>query len=129
MDVLLESPEGWTNLRELGGVGPSTERIIKEILDTGSSRSYERLLVGGNLSGQPLMENVRRNIILSANLDKDLEEASRMLGEKKSAIIRNALVYYFDYLDLSIAKERAAKYEAGVHKGLTAEEVKKALDL
>lgn len=75
------------------------------------------------------MENIRRNIILSVNLDNDLEEASRLLGEKKSTIIRNALVYYFDYLDLSIAKERAAKYESGVHKGLTAEEVKKELDI
>ncbi len=75
------------------------------------------------------MEIIRRNIILSANLDKELEEASQMLGEKKSTIIRNALVYYFDYLDLSIAKERAAKYESGMHKGLTAAEVKKVLDI
>ena len=75
------------------------------------------------------MENIRRNIILSANLDKDLEEVSQMLGEKKSTIIRNAMVYYFDFLDLSIAKERAAKYESGLHKGLTAEEVKKELDI
>ncbi len=52
-----------------------------------------------------------------------------MLGEKKSTIIRNAMVYYFDFLDLSIAKERAAKYESGLHKGLTAEEVKKELDI
>lgn len=51
LDVPLESPEGWKNLRMLGGVGSANERIIKEILDTGCSRSYERLLVGGNLSG------------------------------------------------------------------------------
>jgi predicted DNA-binding protein len=75
------------------------------------------------------MENIRRNIILSANLNKDLEEASQILGENKSTIIRNALVYYFDFLDLTIAKERAAKYESGIHKGLTAEEVKKELDI
>lgn len=46
LDVPLEYPEGWKNLRRLGGLGPATERIIKEILDTGSSRKYERLLIG-----------------------------------------------------------------------------------
>jgi DNA repair photolyase len=34
-----------TKLRGLSGVGPSTERLIREILDTGTSRLYERLLV------------------------------------------------------------------------------------
>lgn len=34
-----------TRLRGLSGVGPSTERLIREILDTGTSRLYERLLV------------------------------------------------------------------------------------
>ena len=51
LDVPLESPEGWKNLRRLGGVGPSTERLIREILETGSAGVYERLLVGGNPSG------------------------------------------------------------------------------
>ncbi len=51
LEVPLESPEGWKNLRQLGGVGPVTERTIKEILDTGTSRVYERLLVGRNPSG------------------------------------------------------------------------------
>lgn len=50
MDIPLESPDGWKHLRRLGGVGPSTERIIKEVLDTGSSPAYERVLAGGNLS-------------------------------------------------------------------------------
>lgn len=51
LDVPLESPEGWKNLRRLGGIGPSTERLIREILDTGSARAYERILVGQNPSG------------------------------------------------------------------------------
>ena len=51
LEVPLESPEGWKNLRQLGGVGPATERIIIEITDTGTSRVYERLLRGGNPSG------------------------------------------------------------------------------
>ena len=51
LDTPLESPESWKNLRRLGGVGPATERIIKEILDTGTSRTYERILRGGNPSG------------------------------------------------------------------------------
>ena len=33
-------------LREVNGVGPSTERIILEILEKGSSSYYEKLLIG-----------------------------------------------------------------------------------
>lgn len=50
LEIPLESPEAWKNLRQLGAVGLSTERIIKEILDTGSSEVYERVLIGGNIS-------------------------------------------------------------------------------
>ncbi len=34
------------DLRALKGVGPTTERLIKEILETGSSKYYQRLLYG-----------------------------------------------------------------------------------
>jgi DNA polymerase/3'-5' exonuclease PolX len=50
LEVPLESPDGWKHLRRLGGVGPSTERILKEILDTGTSQVYEKVLVGKNIS-------------------------------------------------------------------------------
>ena len=50
LEVPLESPEGWKNLRRLGGVGPATERMIKEMMDTGTSRTYESILRGGNPS-------------------------------------------------------------------------------
>jgi DNA repair photolyase len=36
------------NLRQINGVGPATERIILEILETGSSSYYEKLLAGKN---------------------------------------------------------------------------------
>ncbi len=51
LEIPLESPAAWKHLRSLGGVGPATERIIKTILDTGTSPVYERLLRGGNPSG------------------------------------------------------------------------------
>lgn len=50
LEIPLESPEAWKNLRRLGAVGPSTERIIKEVLDTGTSQVYERVLIGENIS-------------------------------------------------------------------------------
>jgi hypothetical protein len=51
LDLPLESPEAWKNLRALGGVGPATERLIKTILDTGSAPAYESLLRGGRPAG------------------------------------------------------------------------------
>jgi len=50
LDVPLEKPEAWKSLRRLGGIGGSTERIVKDIMDTGRSRVYERILVGGRPS-------------------------------------------------------------------------------
>ncbi len=51
LSLPLEDPAAWKSLRSLSGVGPSGERVIKQILDTGTSPAYERLLVGRNLSG------------------------------------------------------------------------------
>jgi hypothetical protein len=47
MDVPLDSSDGWKHLRRLGGVGASTERMIKSILDTGDDPMYRRVLTGG----------------------------------------------------------------------------------
>ncbi|MDD3981099.1 MAG: hypothetical protein RBT72_00845 [Spirochaetia bacterium] len=70
---------------------------------------------------------VRRNIILSENLDKSLGEAATLLGEKKSGIISRALAQYLDRLDLEIARERASDYEANPASVLSAEELRRRL--
>ena len=36
------------NLRQINGVGATTERIILEILETGTSSYYEKLITGKN---------------------------------------------------------------------------------
>ena len=72
---------------------------------------------------------VRRNIILSDSLDKSLGEAAVLLGEKKSGIVSKALAQYLDRLDLEIARERAAEYEAKPESSLGADELRRRLDL
>ncbi len=74
------------------------------------------------------MENVRRNFILPIDLDLDLNNFAKNLGNSKSHIVIKALERYFDYLDLLVAKERADKFEAGVHKGISSKELKKKLE-
>ncbi|PKL06464.1 MAG: hypothetical protein CVV53_04145 [Spirochaetae bacterium HGW-Spirochaetae-9] len=72
---------------------------------------------------------VRRNIILSDSLDRSLSEAATLLAEKKSGIVSKALAQYLDRLDLSIARERAAEYEANPEMSLSANEVRHRLDI
>lgn len=72
---------------------------------------------------------VRRNFMLPDNLDRSLDEAATLLGEKKSGIVSKALAQYFDRLDLDLARERAAAYEADPASALSAEELRKKLGL
>jgi len=72
---------------------------------------------------------VRRNIILSESLDRSLGEAATLLGEKKSGIVSKALAQYLDRLDLLIAHERVAEYEANPESSLRADELRRRLDL
>jgi len=72
---------------------------------------------------------VRRNIILSDRLDRSLSEAATLLAEKKSGIVSKALAQYLDRLDLSIAHERAAEYEANPEKSLSVDELRRRLDI
>jgi len=75
------------------------------------------------------MNCVRRNVMLPVALDQELESVSKALNENKSELIRKALSYYFDLLDLQIAKQRARRYEAGKSKALTPKELRRALRL
>jgi predicted transcriptional regulator len=72
---------------------------------------------------------VRRNIILSDSLDRSLDEAAALLGEKKSGIVSKALAQYFDRLDLEVARERATEYEAAPDTALSVDELRRELEL
>jgi predicted transcriptional regulator len=72
---------------------------------------------------------VRRNFIISDSLDRSLDEAAILLGEKKSGIVSKALAQYFDRLDLEVARERAAGYDAMPDSALDAGELRRRLEL
>lgn len=80
-----------------------------------------------NLTQVDRMERVRRNIMIPASLDKELDTMSEALGDTRSSLVSKALGYYFDMLDLDIAKERARRIEAGETKPLTGADLRKAL--
>ena len=75
------------------------------------------------------MAHVRLNISLEEDLAKELDEIAKELGEKKSHIIRDALMYYFDYLDVKLAEKRLKEIEEGKTELIPAEEVFKKLGL
>lgn len=52
---------------------------------------------------------MRDNVMVSlpSGLNAELSSIAKELGESKSAIIRQALDYYFDIMDLKIAEQRA----------------------
>ncbi len=75
------------------------------------------------------MERVRRNIMIPVALDRELDAMSEVLGDSRSSVVSRALSYYFDMLDLDIARERARRLEEGKKKPLTAAEMRKALGL
>ncbi len=75
------------------------------------------------------MAHVRLNISLDEEIAKELDEIAKELGEKKSHIIKDALMYYFDYLDVKIAEKRLKDLEEGKSELIPAEEVFKELGL
>ena len=75
------------------------------------------------------MASMRRNVMIPASLDKELDTISEALGQTRSSLIAKALSYYFDILDLDIARERARLLEAGKTKPLTPAQIRKALGI
>ncbi len=75
------------------------------------------------------MAHVRLNISLDEEIARELDDIAKELGEKKSHIIRDALMYYFDYLDVKIAEKRLKAVEEGKSKLIPAEEVFKEAGL
>ncbi len=73
------------------------------------------------------MAHVRLNISLEEELARELDEIAKELGEKKSHIIRDALMYYFDYLDIKIAEKRLKAIDEGKEELIPLEDVKKHL--
>ena len=67
--------------------------------------------------------HTRHNITLDKDISRELEEISKELGEKKSAIIEKALTAYFDLLDLRLAKKRLKDIEKGKDKIVDADKV------
>ncbi|MHB1646625.1 MAG: CopG family transcriptional regulator [Candidatus Acididesulfobacter diazotrophicus] len=56
--------------------------------------------------------NVKRiNITLDKELAEDLELFTKELNQKKSKIIENALIFYFDSIDTKIAEKRLKQLE------------------
>lgn len=75
------------------------------------------------------MSTVRLNISLDSNIAKELEKIAKELGEKKSHIVKDALMYYFDYLDTLIAEKRLKALENEESELFPAKEVWKEVGL
>jgi predicted DNA-binding protein len=73
--------------------------------------------------------HTRHNITLDKDISRELEEISRELGEKKSAIIEKALTAYFDLLDLKLARKRLKDLEKGKDKIVDAEKAWETIGL
>jgi predicted transcriptional regulator len=71
------------------------------------------------------MATVKSTFTLPENITFELNSFAEELNEKKSNIIRNALLFYFDYLDLKIAEKRAGENS----ERLSADELRKELGL
>jgi predicted transcriptional regulator len=70
---------------------------------------------------------------MSITLDNDvvmeLNSIAKELNEKKSHLIENALMFYFDMLDEKLSDKRLKEVESGVVTPIKAEDVWKELGL
>jgi len=71
----------------------------------------------------------KMSITLDNNVATELNAIAQELNEKKSHLIENALMLYFDMLDEKLADKRLKEVETGSVKPLSAEEVWKELGL
>lgn len=51
-------------------------------------------------------KSVKMSVSLDAGLVAELERFAKESGKSKSGVIAEALEYYFDFLDLALAKKR-----------------------
>jgi predicted transcriptional regulator len=71
----------------------------------------------------------KMSITLDNDVAHELNAIARELNEKKSHLIENALMLYFDMLDEKLADKRLKEAETGAVKPLSAEEVWKELGI
>lgn len=71
----------------------------------------------------------KMSITLDNSVANELNALSKELNEKKSHVIENALMLYFDMLDERISDKRLREVEEGTVKTISAEEVWKELGI
>lgn len=71
----------------------------------------------------------KMSITLDNSVANELNAIALELNEKKSHLIENALMIYFDMLDEKLADKRLKELENGIVKSVSAEEVWKELGI
>jgi RHH-type transcriptional regulator, rel operon repressor / antitoxin RelB len=71
----------------------------------------------------------KMSITLDNEVMMELNAIAKELNEKKSHLIENALMIYFDMLDEKLADKRLRELESGVVKAISAQDVWKELGL
>lgn len=71
----------------------------------------------------------KMSITLDNEVAMELSAIAKELNEKKSHLIENALMIYFDMLDEKLSDKRLRELESGVVKAIAAEDVWKELGL
>lgn len=71
----------------------------------------------------------KMSITLDNEVMMELNAIAKELNEKKSHLIENALMIYFDMLDEKLADKRLRELESGAVKAISAEDVWKELGL
>lgn len=71
----------------------------------------------------------KMSITLDNEVAMELNAIAKELNEKKSHLIENALMIYFDMLDEKLADKRLRELESGAVKVIPAEDVWKELGL
>lgn len=71
----------------------------------------------------------KMSITLDNEVAMELSAIAKELNEKKSHLIENALMFYFDMLDEKLSDKRLREVESGAVKPIPAEDVWKELGL
>jgi predicted DNA-binding protein len=71
----------------------------------------------------------KMSITLDNEVVMELNAIAKELNEKKSHLIENALMIYFDMLDEKLADKRLSELESGAVKAIPAQDVWKELGL
>ena len=75
------------------------------------------------------MESLKSTFTLPDYIVRELSQFSKELGKKKSHIVAEALMQYFDILDLKLAQKRSLEVHNGEAKTVSLEQIKKELGL